>query len=579
MKIILGLNIYHADASACIIKNGRLLFAIEEERINRIKHWAGLPTKAINECLKNTSITINEITDIAINTSPLSNIFPKSLYFLRNYLTGKKKIEIYKRIKKKLNLVNDLNTKFYPIKLSNKIKVHYVDHHKSHIASAFYPSGFSNAVGLSLDGFGDFCSLAISKCNKSGIKIIDRVYFPDSLGIFYEAFTQFLGFKNYGDEYKIMGLSSYGSPIYYDLIKKNLFKDNKSFQLNLKFFNHTNKNYKYNFNGYPKQKVIFKNNIKKLFAFQDSNQFQNLKFKKNLASSIQKIFEDHLINICKKIKDLKYSKNLVYAGGCALNSLANKKIFESRLFNKVFIPYAPGDGGGSIGAALTVLKDYKKDYKFYNLKNPYIGPKYKNSDISKELLKNKKLNIHKISFENNNSLLLKKVAKYIYQNRVVGFFNDRMEFGARALGNRSILANPCNPKIRDLLNKKIKKRETFRPFAPAILNDHKSKWFGNIRENAYMSCVENIVIKNRKYIPAVTHIDGTGRVQTVKKSINKNFYGLIKEFYKLSNVPILLNTSFNENEPIVMNYKHAIDCFLRTKMDVLVINNFIIKRK
>ncbi len=286
-----------------------------------------------------------------------------------------------------------------------------------------------------------------------------------------------------------------------------------------------------------------------------------------------------MINICKKIKDLKYSKNLVYAGGCALNSLANKKIFESRLFNKVFIPYAPGDGGGSIGAALTVLKDYKKDYKFYNLKNPYIGPKYKNSDISKELLKNKKLNIHKISFENNNSLLLKKVAKYIYQNKVVGFFNDRMEFGARALGNRSILANPCNPKIRDLLNKKIKKRETFRPFAPAILNDHKSKWFGNIRENAYMSCVENIVIKNRKYIPAVTHIDGTGRVQTVKKSINKNFYGLIKEFYKLSNVPILLNTSFNENEPIVMNYKHAIDCFLRTKMDVLVINNFIIKRK
>ena len=421
MKIVLGLNIYHADASACIIKNGKLLFAIEEERINRIKHWAGLPTNAINECLKHTGINISEITDIAINTSPLSNIFPKSLYFLKNYLTGKKKIEIYKRIKKKLNLVNDLNKKLYPTKLSNKIKVHYVDHHESHIASAFYPSGFSSAVGLSVDGFGDFCSLAISKCNKSGIKIVNRVFFPDSLGIFYEAFTQFLGFKNYGDEYKIMGLSSYGSPIYYDLIKKNLFKDNKSFKLNLKFFNHINKNYKYNFNGYPKQKTIFKDNIKKLFTFQNSNELKTLKFKKDLASSIQKIFEEHLTNICKNIKDLKYSKNLVYAGGCALNSLANKKIFESRLFDKVFIPYAPGDGGGSIGAALTVLKNYKKSYKFYNLKSPYIGPKYKNSEISKELKKNKKLNMHKIYFENNNSLLQKKLLNIYIKIKLLGF--------------------------------------------------------------------------------------------------------------------------------------------------------------
>ena len=579
MKIILGLNIYHADASACIIKNGNLLFAIEEERINRIKHWAGLPINAINECLKYTGINIDEITDIAINTNPLSNIFPKSLYFLNNYLTGKKKIEIYKRIKKKFNLSTDLNKKFYPKKLSSKIKIHYVDHHEAHIASAFYPSKFDKAIGLSVDGFGDFCSLAISKCNKSKIEIIERVYFPDSLGIFYEAFTQFLGFKKYGDEYKIMGLSSYGSPIYYNLIKKNLFKDDKNFRLNLKFFNHTNKNYKYNFNGYPKQKIIFNNNIKKIFNIKNSSDFENLTFKKNVASSVQKVFEEHLINICRKIANLKYSKNLVYAGGCALNSLANKKIFESKLFNKIFIPYAPGDGGGSIGAALSVLKKYNKNCKFYNLKNPYIGPKYKDSEIANELQNNKRLRKHEVTYEKNENLLFKKIAKHIYQNKVVGFFNDRMEFGARALGNRSILANPCNPKMRSLLNKKIKKRENFRPFAPAILDSHKSAWFGNKYENSYMSSVETIIEKKRKYIPSVTHIDGTGRVQTVKKKINKNFFMLINEFYKLSKVPILLNTSFNENEPIVMNYHHAINCFLRTKMDILVINNFIIRRK
>ena len=579
MKIILGLNIYHADASACIIKNGNLLFAIEEERINRIKHWAGLPINAINECLKYTGIEINEITDIAINTSPLSNIFPKSFYFLKNYLSGKKKFEIYKRIKKKLNLLLDLNKSFYPKKLSSKIKIHYVDHHKSHIASAFYPSGFDKAIGLSVDGFGDFCSLAISKCNNSRIEIVDRVYFPDSLGIFYEAFTQFLGFKKYGDEYKIMGLSSYGKPIYYDLIKRNLFKNDNNFELNLKFFNHTNKNYKYNFKGYPKQKIIFKNNIKKIFNIKNSIDFKTLKFKKDVASSVQKVFEEHLINICKKISYLDYSKNLVYAGGCALNSLANKKIFESKIFNKVFIPYAPGDGGGAIGAALNVLKSYNKNCKFHNLKSPYIGPKYKNSEISKELFNNKNLKKHEIIFEKNEKLLLKKIARYIYQNKVVGFFNDRMEFGARALGNRSILANPCNPKMRNLLNKKIKKRENFRPFAPAILDQHKSKWFDNKVDNSYMSSVENIIEKKRKYIPSVTHIDGTGRVQTVKKNLNKNFFNLINEFYKLSNVPILLNTSFNENEPIVMSHHHAINCFLRTKMDILVINNFIIKRK
>ena len=261
MSIVLGLNINHADSSACIIKNGELLFAIEEERINRIKHWAGLPMESIKCCLDYTKISINEITDISINSNPLSNILPKSIYFLKNYILGTKKYEIYQRLKNKINLKTILEEKFFPLTFSKNLKIHYIDHHLSHIASAFYPSKFDRAIGLSIDGFGDFCSIAIAQCDKNKISIIDKVYFPDSLGLVYEAFTQYLGFNNYGDEYKIMGLSSYGKPIYSKIIEDNILKKSNKFKLNLEYFNHTGKNFNYKFSGSPKQNKIFNNKI------------------------------------------------------------------------------------------------------------------------------------------------------------------------------------------------------------------------------------------------------------------------------------------------------------------------------
>ena len=448
----------------------------------------------------------------------------------------------------------------------------------SHIASAFYPSKFETAVGLSIDGFGDFCSIAIAKCENDKISIIDKTYFPDSLGLIYEAFTQYLGFDNYGDEYKVMGLSSYGSPIYNKLIEENIFKNLNTCKLNLNFFNHTNKNFSYKFSGSPKQNKIFNNNIEDILHLNSSDGKDFINMQRDIASSVQKVFEKQLIKICEKIHKLNFSSNLVYAGGCALNSLANKKIFDSKLFKEIYIPYAPGDAGGSIGSALQVIKNKDKNTNLKNFYSPYIGPSYKNDEIQIELNENlelKKFNI--IKFENID-LLNERIAKHIFENRIIGYFNNRMEFGARALGNRSILANPCNPNIKEIINLKIKKRENFRPFAPAILHEEKSKWFDNSFSNPYMSYVENIKISQRNRIPAVTHIDGTGRVQTVTKDINKNFYNLISKFYELSKVPILLNTSFNENEPIVMNYKNAISCFLRTKMDVLVLNNHIIER-
>jgi len=577
MSIILGLNCNHADSSACIIRDGELLFAIEEERINRIKHWAGLPCRSIEACLKYANIDLSDVTDIAINTNPLSNIHYKVVYFLKNYLFGKKKFEIADRLKKKLTLKKDINNFFYPKSLSKKINIHYIDHHISHIASAFYPSKFKKAVGLSIDGFGDFCSISIAKCENEKINIIKKIFFPDSLGVFYESFTQLIGFKNYGDEYKMMGLSSYGEPKYYETISKNLFKEKNGIKLNLKYFNHTDKNYSYKFQGRPEQNNLFSSNLENLFNINALSTGNITDLQKDLASSVQKIFEHKLFEIIKEIKNLNYSDNLVYAGGCALNSLANKKIHESNLFKNIFIPYAPGDGGGSIGAALYALKKNKKTI-LSNLTSPFIGPSFSNNEIQNIIKNNKEINKFDYEFIENKNNLYSKISKYIFDNKIVGHFNGKMEFGARALGNRSILANPCNPNIKDIINSKIKRRESFRPFAPAILYKNKSEWFENTKLNEYMSSVENISKNKREIIPGVTHIDGTGRVQTVTESINKDFYLLIKKFYEISHVPIILNTSFNENEPIVMNPNEAINCFLRTDMDILVLNNFIIKR-
>ena len=577
MSIILGLNCNHADSSACIIKNGELLFAIEEERINRIKHWAGLPCASIDACLKYTNIDLSDVTDIAINTNPLSNLHRKMIYFVKNYLFGKKKFEIADKLKKKLTLKKDINNFFNPKSLSKKINIHYIDHHISHIASAFYPSKFKKAVGLSIDGFGDFCSISIAKCENEKIDIIKKIFFPDSLGVFYESFTQLIGFKNYGDEYKMMGLSSYGEPKYYDIILKNLFKEEKGIKLNLKYFNHADKKYSYKFQGRPEQNNLFSHNLKNLLNIDELSIGNITGLQKDLASSVQKVFEHKLFEIIKEIKNLNYSDNLVYAGGCALNSLANKKLHESNLFKNIFIPYAPGDGGGSIGAALYALKKNNKT-TLSNLTSPFIGPSFSNDEIKNIVNNNKEINKFSCEIVENKNNLYSKISKYIFDNKIVGHFNGKMEFGARALGNRSILANPCNPNIKDIINSKIKRRESFRPFAPAILFEKKSEWFNNNFYNPYMSSVEEINENKKKLIPAVTHIDGTGRVQTVTKEINPNFYLLIEKFYELSNVPIVLNTSFNENEPIVMNVNNAIECFLRTKMDILVLNSFIIKR-
>ena len=579
MSVILGLNCNHADSSACIIKDGKLMFAIEEERINRIKHWAGLPVESIKKALRFTNLDIEEITDISINTNPFSNINHKIKYFFLNYLTGEKKYEIFKRLKKKKNLIKDLNENLKPLSFGKNIKIHYIDHHLSHIASAFYPSKFEDAVGLSIDGFGDFASICIAKCDKNGIEIKKKYLFPHSLGVFYESFTQLIGFKNYGDEYKMMGLSSLGEPKYYDLILNNVFEKNDDLKLNLKYFLHMKKDFSYKFEGKPDQNNLYSAELEKLFNIENLDTKEISSIHKNIAASAQRVFENKLLNICEDIKKMNISENLVYAGGCALNSLANKKIYENNFFKEIFIPYAPGDGGGSIGSALYFQKKIKKNINLTNLESPYMGDNFTDDQIKEEVDNNDKLKKFKKKFYTDKSELFKSISELIYKDKIIGYFNGRMEFGARALGNRSILANPCNKNMKEIINEKIKRRESFRPFAPAVLEENKKDWFKDKKKNPYMSSVEEIIDEKRSLIPAVTHIDGTGRVQTVSKNLNNDFHEIIENFYKISNVPIVLNTSFNENEPIVMSPTNAIDCFLRTNMDILILNNYLISRE
>ena len=572
-KITLGINSNHADSSACIIINNELVVAIEEERFNRIKHWAGFPKNSISYCLNESKINFSEISDIAINTKPLSNIAPKFIYFLKNYIFGEKKFEIYNRYRHKFNLKKEIEQSFGK---NNNLKINYIDHHISHISSAFYPSGFKKSLAISIDGFGDFASLVIAECNNQKIKIKKKILFPNSLGVFYESMTQLAGFDKYGDEYKLMGLSAYGEPLLYNFLKENCFDNSNFLKLNLDIYEFHKKNFSYKFQGQPNQNFLLNKN--KIYELLEKNKidFSNkAEFNKNIASSTQKIFEEFLFKIVNTYK--VDNENLVLSGGCALNSLANGKLKESGIFKNIFVPFCPGDNGGSIGAAIYVHKKKYPNLKIENLRNPYLGKKYSNDSVE-TMLKNFNNKVKYKKFDNNDDLNSFTCDKLLNE-KIIGWFQERMEFGPRALGNRSIISTPVGPNIKNLINSKIKLREKFRPFAPAILEEKVTEWFDKKINSEFMSFVGKIKKSKRSMIPAVTHIDGTGRLQTVNIEQNEKFYKLIKQFYEISNIPMLLNTSFNENEPIVMTPEQALQCFLRTEMDYLVINDFFIYKK
>ena len=577
--IILGINAYHGDASACIFVNNKLIAAAEEERFTRIKHSAGFPLNAIKFCLKYADLDISKIDHVTINRNPKQKIIKKLLFaskkifklkFLKDRFSNLRKINSIK-----IEFIKNFNSSF-------RANIHNIDHHLSHVASSVFFSGYKDTNFISVDGFGDFASTLTGFYDGKNIHKFNEVLFPHSLGLFYTAITQYLGFLKYGDEYKVMGLAPYGEPIYYEKIKNLLIKKKDGlFNLNLNYFLHHTGNVEMTWlTGEPKIGLVYGKKLIELLGPSRENDDKIEQHHMDIAASTQKIYEEFLFDMANNLYEKNKNDSLCLSGGCGMNSVANGKILNNTKYKNIYIPSAPGDSGGAIGSASIVINNLSKEKLSFS-DNPFLGPKFSNHEIEIILEKNKKQIRNERTIVNkidNKNRLFEQTAKLIAEGAVVGFFNGRMEWGPRALGNRSIIADPRNPNIRELLNIKIKRREIFRPFAPSILKDKVIDWFEVCDEVPFMSKVLQIKIEKRAIIPAVTHINGSGRLQSVSKDLNNDYFQLITSFYKLTGVPILLNTSFNENEPIVCNPQEALNCFLRTKMDVLILENYILTR-
>ena len=577
---IIGINAYHADSSACIIKDGKLITAVEEERFTRIKHFAGFPKHSIQHCLDECKISLSDVNYIAINQDPKANNFKRFLFLLTHRPDLKLIFEKIKKRKTYQSIKDTLNQEFKNNKFLGKII--NIEHHLAHLSSCFHVSPFDEACVISVDGFGDFASSAWGYGKNNNINIDKKIHFPHSLGIFYQSITQFLGFKNYGDEYKIMGLAPYGKPKYVNEIKKILLlKSNGEFELNLKYFKFHKSNFNYTWNsGTVTIDDLYSSKIENLLGKSRVKGDELTDFHKDIAHSTQKVYEEAFLNIVNTLHEKYQSKNLCIAGGCGMNSVANGKVKKLTKFENVYIQPAAGDAGGAIGSAFSTYHNILKQPKSFVMKHAYWGNSYDESYIN-SVIKKHTLKLDQ-NFEVKNiqdaDVLCKNVASFIADGKVVGWFQGKMEWGPRALGNRSILGDPRRNDMKDILNLKIKRRESFRPFAPSILSEHVNEWFEIDDKVPFMMKVYQIKEDKRSIIPAVTHVDGSGRLQTVNKELNSKYYSLIKEFNKITDVPVILNTSFNENEPIVCKPEEALDCFLRTKMDVLVLENILIKR-
>lgn len=571
---ILGLNVFHADTSACILKDGKIIVAVEEERFTRIKHFTGFPKNSIDFCLKQSRLNLSDIDRICVNFNNNYN-FKEKLYFsLKNINSVNILNKLFRVIKKKS--LSSLFKKFYNFEVTDKIK--FVPHHLAHISSTFYYQTIEKALGFSFDGSGDFSTVEIYKLERGKkIEILEKVNYPHSLGIFYQAFTQFLGFKNYGDEYKVMGLASYGEPLYKDRIKKIIKKGKNFFQLDLSYFDFKNTIIDYDFDsGTPFFDDLYSSKIEKLFGKPRAINEPIKKIHKDIAASLQKGLEELVLEKILEVNKKYNYKNLCLSGGCAFNSTLNGQIIKSSAFENVYISPNPGDAGGAAGAALYYASE--KKVNIISDKNPYLGTSYDNDYVEKNIIskiKNFK-HIKYSKFENLNDLYF-ATANVLKGPNVVGWFQGKMEWGPRALGNRSILANPSYPSMREIINIKIKRREEFRPFAPAIIVEKLNDYFEikDLSASEFMGAIYDVKDYAKEKIPAVIHVDNTARVQVVEPTQNSKFYNLIKEFDKLTNIPVLLNTSLNVNEPICESPENAFEVFTKTSMDALVIENWL----
>lgn len=574
--IILGLNAYHADSSAAIFVNGTMIAATEEERFRRVKHWAGFPSQAIEFCLKEAGITLDQVDHITIGRDPSAKFGRKVRFLMSNPIGGLKTVQARLKNRKQISsLEKEFESHFGVDASLVKPRIRNVEHHRSHMASAFFASPFEEAAILSIDGAGDFTTTMIGVGKGSQIVVLDSVDFPVSCGTFYTAFTQFLGFPHYGDEYKVMGLAPYGQPNYVEKIKQLLrFTDNGLFDWDDRFFRSAREVVvTYGEDHIPQVGNLYSDYFTEVFGKPRGMSDELTQKHKDLAASVQRVTEELLIHILSHLQKRTGLKKVCVAGGVAQNSVANGKFIGTTGFDELYIPSAGHDAGLSMGSALYYYNHVLKQPRRAPVYSAYTGSRSTNEEIE-TLLKQKGIAYTRME----DDALFEIVVNKLVEPGVVGWFSGRAEFGPRALGARSILADPRNPKAKDLLNLKIKRRESFRPFAPSILKEYVGEYFEKVENVPFMEKVFPIKKEKQALIPAVTHVDGTGRLQTVTNDVSPRYYGLIETFRKKTGVPILLNTSFNENEPIVNSPAEALDCFLRTQMDMLVLENCVIHR-
>ena len=580
--LILGINAYHGDSSACIFRDGYLIASIEEERLTRVKHWAGLPIQSIQFCLEEAKVDLKDIDFMTVSKNPNAKLLAKLIHALKFgnlFSVYQDKKASANNVK---NLKQDICHAFGYSQNEIKASVKFIEHHLCHMACSFYHSPFKKAAIVSLDGMGDFSSLktGLGKLNK--IIPIDSVSYPNSIGYFYTCFTQFLGFPNYGDEYKVMGLSSYGN-VESDLVNKlrNILKIKKNglFELDTKYFSRIAKGDWgiVDVHGKPIIKNKFNNLIIEAFGKPRKNSEPIQDFHKNLAASVQRVTEETVFHILNMLHKQTGQDNLCLSGGVAQNSVLNGKILSNTPFKQLFVPPNAHDGGTSIGSALyQIHHKFNKSRKF-DLRLTYTGGSFSDNEIGDYLS-----SLQDDSFyveELDDKSLYEIVSEALSHGKIVGWYQGKSEFGPRALGNRSILADPRDGNMVEHINKKIKRRESFRPFAPSVLEEYVSDYFETNGRIPFMERVHKIKKHKQKEIPAVCHVDGTGRLQTINQSDNPRYYRLLKTFYGKTGTPILLNTSFNENEPIVNTPQEAFACFKRTEMDMLVLGNHVISRQ
>jgi carbamoyltransferase len=578
--IILGINAYHANASAAVVVDGRLVAAVEEERLNRVKYAAGLPSRAIQFCLDRAGVKLAEVDHIAVPRDPWARLGTKLRFAIRMPRFAFDRVRVMKRF---AGIQEDIAGAFDVAPESIRARFHRIEHHTAHLASTYFVSPFESAAVLSADGLGDFASAMWALGEGKQMRPLGEIAFPHSLGMYYTALTQYLGFWKFGDEYKVMGLAAYGRPEFLDEFRRIVRADKPlSFRLGLEYFTHQKQGAEMTWRDASSTPVIgrlFSRFLEKRLGPARKAEEPLTQRHYDLAASMQGALEEVLAAHWSALAKATQQKALCLAGGVAFNCVANGKIFDRPGFERVFVQPAAGDAGLSVGAAFAVNHQVLGRPREFSMDHAYWGPEFSPPELRAAL---DRFEISGDEFhlqELQETPLLQLTAHHIATGKIVGWFQGAVEWGPRALGNRSILADPRRPEMKDVLNRRIKHREAFRPFAPSILEEATTEYFEKSHPSPFMTFAYSVRPEKRSVIPAPTHVDGTARLQTVSRTSNPLYWKLLRTVGDLTGVPVVLNTSFNDNEPIVCRPEEALDCFRRTQMDVLVMGNYILEKK